>query len=233
MSQSQPGSQPDSPPDSGPPPLDRWEAAYLRFETPEQEIRKFEKRLLRFGARAWPRDLRIVELCCGRGNGLRALERLGFTHVEGVDRSAALLARYQGPARLVEADCRALPFESASRDLVVIHGGLHHLPQIPLDLVRTLDEARRVLRAQGRIALVEPWQTPFLRLVHAVSLRPSLARWWDKLDAFATMTRYEAETYFAWLAAPEAIRAALAERFEPLVCDARWGKLRFLGRARG
>jgi hypothetical protein len=54
------------------PPPDPWEAAYLRFETPEQEIRKFEKRLLRLGAGAWPRDLRIVELFCGRGNGLRA-----------------------------------------------------------------------------------------------------------------------------------------------------------------
>jgi SAM-dependent methyltransferase len=214
------------------PPLDPWEAAYLRFETPAQEIRKFEQRLLRLGAREWPRDLHVVELFCGRGNGLRALERLGFRHVEGVDRSAALLARYQGPARLVEADCRALPFESASRDLIVIHGGLHHLPQLHEDLARTLDEARRVLRATGRIALVEPWETPFLRFVHAVSLRPWIARCWDKLDAFATMTRYEAETYFAWLAAPEPIRAALAERFEPLVCDVRWGKLHFLGRRR-
>ena len=214
------------------PELDPWEAAYLRFETPEQEIRKFEKRLLRLGARAWPRDLRVVELFCGRGNGLRALERLGFRHVEGVDRSAALLARYQGPARLVEADCRALPFASGSRDLIVIHGGLHHLPQLSEDLARTLDEARRVLRAEGRIALVEPWQTLFLRFVHAVSLRPWIARWWDKLDAFAAMTRYEADTYFAWLAAPERIRAALQERFEPLVCDESWGKLSFLGRRR-
>lgn len=214
------------------PEVDPWEAAYLRFETPEQEIRKFEQRLVALGANDWPRDLRIVELFCGRGNGLRALERLGFTQVEGVDRSAALLARYAGPAQLHEADCRALPFESASRDLVVVHGGLHHLPQIPEDLARTLDEARRVLRPGGRIALVEPWDTPFLRLVHAVSLRPWIARWWDKLDAFATMTRYEADTYFAWLAKPDAVRATLRERFEPLVHKESWGKIAFLGRVR-
>jgi len=213
------------------PELDPWEAAYLRFETPEQEIRKFERRLLRLGARAWPRELRIVELFCGRGNGLRALERLGFTQLEGVDRSAALLAHYTGPARIHEADCRALPFESASRDLIVVHGGLHHLPRIPEDLVRTLDEARRVLRPDGRIAVVEPWDTPFLRLVHAVSLRPWIAHWSEKLDAFATMTRCEADTYFAWLAKPDAIRAALRERFEPLVHEEKWGKLCFLGRA--
>ncbi len=214
------------------PEVDPWEAAYLRFETPEQEIRKFERRLLRLGARAWPRELRIVELFCGRGNGLRALERLGFTRAEGVDRSAALLARYTGAAQLHLADCRALPFESASRDLIVVHGGLHHLPRIPEDLERTLDEVRRVLVAGGRVLLVEPWDTPFLRLVHAISLRPWIARWWDKLDAFATMTRYEADTYFAWLAKPDAIRAALHERFEALVHEESWGKIAFLGSVR-
>ena len=50
-----------------------WEEAYLRFETPDQEIRKFHKRLVALGAGDWPRDSRIVELLCGRGSGLRAL----------------------------------------------------------------------------------------------------------------------------------------------------------------
>src|SRR5438132_7278717 len=51
---------------------DPWEAAYLRFETPEQEIQKFIARLNRLGAPQWPRDSEIVELFCGRGNGLIA-----------------------------------------------------------------------------------------------------------------------------------------------------------------
>ena len=68
-------------------PADPWEAAYLRFETPEQEIRKFVKRLRALGVSKWPRDNEIVELFCGRGNGLRALQSLGFTRVEGVDLS--------------------------------------------------------------------------------------------------------------------------------------------------
>ena len=39
-----------------------WEAAYLRFETPEEEIAKFTRRLLQLGARQWPRDAAVVEL---------------------------------------------------------------------------------------------------------------------------------------------------------------------------
>src|SRR5256885_9486685 len=58
---------------------DPWEAAYLRFETPEQEIRKFISRLQRLGAQRWPREAQIVELFCGRGNGLKAFVLLRFT----------------------------------------------------------------------------------------------------------------------------------------------------------
>ena len=61
---------------------DPWESAYLRFETPEEEIGKFIGRLNRLGAAQWPRGTEIVELFCGRGNGLIALERLGFTRLK-------------------------------------------------------------------------------------------------------------------------------------------------------
>jgi hypothetical protein len=62
-----------------------WEAAYLRFETPEQEVRKFRNRLPRLGSSRWPRDAKVVELFCGRGSGLLALRTLGFEDIEGID----------------------------------------------------------------------------------------------------------------------------------------------------
>src|SRR4051812_8770692 len=40
----------------------RWEEAYERFETPEEEIAKFKERLLKVGARNWDKTLRVVEL---------------------------------------------------------------------------------------------------------------------------------------------------------------------------
>src|SRR5579872_2389451 len=51
--------------------VDPWEAAYLRFETPEQEIQKFIGRLETLGVAEWSRQARIVELFCGRGGGLQ------------------------------------------------------------------------------------------------------------------------------------------------------------------
>ena len=98
--------------------------------------------------------------------GLHALTRLGFHHVEGVDLSSSLALRYAGPARIHVADCRRLPFVDSSKDIVVVQGGLHHLQELPADLRQTLAEAHRVLRDGGLFLTVEPWSTPFLRFVH-------------------------------------------------------------------
>ena len=100
-----------------------WEDAYKRFESPEEEISKFIKRLHLLGLENRPRDIRVAELFCGRGGGLTALKRLGFTHLEGVDLSETLLLQNQTGATLHLADCRDLPFEDASLDAVIIHGG--------------------------------------------------------------------------------------------------------------
>jgi len=62
-------------------PDDPWEDAYLRFETPEQEVRKFIGRLKFMDAMKWRRNAKIVELFCGRGSGLRALHQLGRHHL--------------------------------------------------------------------------------------------------------------------------------------------------------
>src|SRR5213592_130182 len=83
-----------------------WEEAYARFETPAKETEKFIRRLQAFGVHRWEKNVSVVELFCGRGGGLDAWQRLGFTHLEGVDISASLLNRYAGNAQLYLGDCR-------------------------------------------------------------------------------------------------------------------------------
>lgn len=207
---------------------DVWESAYRRFESPAEEIAKFLDRLHWFGADLWDSDLEVVELFCGRGNALVAWQKLGFTRVEGVDLSASLLAEYRGPAHCYVADCRSLPFDDASRDVVAVQGGLHHLQNLATDLPQVLDQALRVLRPGGRLLIVEPWNTPFLRAVHAVAANRVARRAWGKLDAFQQLYEHERLTYDQWLAAPQQILAMLGDRFQLERVTPRWGKLYLL-----
>ena len=208
----------------------RWEEAFLRFETPEQERRKFGGRLRSLGADSWPRDSEIVDLFCGRGQNLVVLESMGFTRLEGVDLSANLLGRYKGPARMIQADCRELPLPDASRDVVVIQGGLHHLPGFPQDLEKVLDSILRILRPDGRLVLIEPWDTPFLRFVLFCSGIPLARGLWRPLDAFHVMVEEETPLYQKWLGSPGVILERLNARFRTEMMDIGWGRIAFVGR---
>jgi len=205
-----------------------WEKAYLAFETRDEARRKILGRLRSFGAEAWDRDAPIVEIFCGSGYGLDALVEMGFTNVEGMDLSATLVERYQGPAHCLVGDCRNLPFETGSRQTIIVHGGLHHLETLE-DVDQVLSEVSRALAPGGHFCAVEPWSTPFLRLVLRASRNPLLRRAWAKLDAFQTMVEHEQETYDRWLADPTRIEAQLRAHFQPIVFRPRWGSLVFVG----
>lgn len=210
-----------------------WEEAYLRFETPEQEIRKFIARLESIGQRDWRRDAQIVEIFCGRGNGLKALERLGFSNLEGADLSSRLVGEYKGIGKTHVADCRQLPFPDNSRDVVIVQGGLHHLLKLPEDLDQTLAEVRRVLRLEtGTFVAVEPWLTPFLQIVHFISEKKLMRRFSGKINAFATMVENEIETYEQWLNRPQEVLDLFEKHFVAVHSHKKLGKFTFVGKPR-
>ena len=208
-----------------------WELAYQRFETPEQELRKLIRRLRSLGVDRWNREASVLEICSGRGTGLVAWQRLGFRNVKGVDLSPALVCASELRQFCVVGDARCLPIRTASRDIAKIEGGLHHLPHLD-DVETALAEIHRVLKPDGRVIIIEPSLTPFLRVVHFVSER-SLARAMSRrLDAFAAMTDEERPTYERWLARGEPGFEALTARFERILLRRRWGKVMFVGRPR-
>ena len=208
----------------------KWERAYQAFETPDEGLAKFLSRLREVGADGWDRSSRVLEVCSGRGTGLRAWSALGFTDLIGVDYSRALVATHEGPGRCVLGDVRAIPLKSGSCDIVAVQGGLHHLFSFS-DVDCALAEMCRVLSPQGRVVIIEPWLTAFLRAVHAVSAQPLARRLWPKLDAFETMREEERETYERWLGAPDEILAIIRRHVVPQLLRCRWGKLVLVGTA--
>jgi demethylmenaquinone methyltransferase/2-methoxy-6-polyprenyl-1,4-benzoquinol methylase len=110
---------------------------------------------------------RVLDACCGTGDLAIAAKEAGGD-VTGLDFSPRMLERARvksGEIEWVQGDLLALPFEEAAFDAATVGFGVRNLD----DLERGLAEFRRVLRPDGRLAILEITQprgalAPFYRL---------------------------------------------------------------------
>ncbi len=103
-------------------------------------------------------DARVLDLCCGTGDVLLALEDRRKAQVFGSDFCHPMLveARRKIAARhfrstLFEADALALPLADESLDLITIAFGFRNLANYG----NGLKELRRVLKPEGAVAILE------------------------------------------------------------------------------
>jgi demethylmenaquinone methyltransferase/2-methoxy-6-polyprenyl-1,4-benzoquinol methylase len=108
-------------------------------------------------------DSRVLDLACGTGDMLMALETEAKRRLIGSDfchpmleGAAAKLSRANMASVLVEADGLALPLGDASLDLITIGFGYRNFANYRAGL----NEMRRVLRPGGALAILEFTQPP-------------------------------------------------------------------------
>jgi demethylmenaquinone methyltransferase/2-methoxy-6-polyprenyl-1,4-benzoquinol methylase len=97
---------------------------------------------------------RVLDACCGTGDLAVAAHAAGAGRVLGVDFSEPMLERARRKAPQLEwvrGDVLALPFEDGSFDAAVVGFGIRNVE----DLEAALRELRRVLRAGGRLGILE------------------------------------------------------------------------------
>jgi ubiquinone/menaquinone biosynthesis C-methylase UbiE len=93
---------------------------------------------------------RLADIGGGTGNYALALKASGYEPVV-IDRSAEMLAHAAAKGlETVTADAQRLPFQAASFDAAMLVSMLHHVERRS----QALSEARRVLRARGRLAVM-------------------------------------------------------------------------------
>ena len=97
-----------------------------------------------------PRGALVADLACGTGQFCRVLRRAGYRTI-GVDSAAGMLARARGADEFVRADILDLPFAPASVDGATSGFALRNV----VDIARCAAEMARVIRAGGRIAVLD------------------------------------------------------------------------------
>ena len=114
----------------------------------------------------------VLDLACGTGVVARvAAERLGTATIEGVDVNPAMIevarsVEASSPISWHRASAEALPFPDRAYDAVLCQMGL----QFFSDKLLALIEARRVLRARGRLVATVPSPIPPLFTILAEQL---------------------------------------------------------------
>ena len=115
---------------------------------------------------------RVLDACCGTGDlAITALSRT--REVVGLDFAERMLDRARAKSSEVEwmqGDVLALPFEDSSFDAVTVGFGIRNVD----DLDAGLRELRRVLRAGGRVGILEI-TTP------RGALAPFYRLWFDRI----------------------------------------------------
>ena len=75
------------------------------------------------------------------------------------------------------ADARCLPFKNRSLNTIVMTDVLHHIPDVEM----FFRESRRVLRVNGKIIMIEPWNNLWAKFIytnfHHESFDVSTAKW--------------------------------------------------------
>lgn len=112
-----------------------------------------------------PSGSHVLDLACGTGDLVADLQRAGHRAI-GADLSHGMLAHATVEAPLVQADGLRLPLPDASIDGMTCGFALRNV----VDLGACLREMGRVVRAGGRIGLLEVAQpsNPLLRFGHGI-----------------------------------------------------------------
>lgn len=138
-------------------------ATYVQFQTEkwashEITVPKWEQGQQRYLHATFfdlPRDVRIVDIACGDGVGLRHFKQMGFTDVVGVELNQSKLAMAgQSGYPVVACDMHDLAcFEDGAFDIVYSSHSLEHAYQP----AKVLAEFRRILQPQGALFVVLPY----------------------------------------------------------------------------
>ena len=129
---------------------------------------------------------RVLDACCGTGD-LALAARAAGGEVVGVDFSERMLERARRKSAAiewVEGDLLALPFGDATFDAATVGFGVRNVEDLPL----AFRELRRVLRATGRLGVLEITRPTGLA-------RPFFRLWFDVLVPIAGRVLPGGEAY--------------------------------------
>lgn len=169
---------------------EQWHHAFKSETLKNRRRDTYLNKLQRLGYQSWPKDAMILDLCCGSGELLSILRSEGFTNLHGIDITIDSTLAKQQWAKITSGSSSQLSYQNHFFDVVVCFHSLHHLGGIA-GISATLNEVARVLKPAGRLALVDFYASPWLKLILELFRRDYLAWISNGLKNFSILIKEE------------------------------------------
>jgi ubiquinone/menaquinone biosynthesis C-methylase UbiE len=106
----------------------------------------------------------VLDIACGNGRFLNMLAKKHTFNGFGSDISEKMIEqakKYNPSMTFAVGRCEKLPFETAMFDVVTVCAAYHHFPEV----IGFANEARRLLKENGRLYIAEIYQPAFIRAI--------------------------------------------------------------------
>ena len=140
-----------------------WQEAYHSGALKKRRETTYARKLHRLGLGTPAPNARTLDIACGSGEALTTLAANGFTRLHGLDLDAPST---DGPEPFYRTlgDGGNLPFAATTFDQVLCLHALHHFRSLE-HIAHLLGEARRVLKPDGALLLIDHFDSFYLRAI--------------------------------------------------------------------
>ncbi|MBI2504346.1 MAG: class I SAM-dependent methyltransferase [Candidatus Latescibacteria bacterium] len=173
-----------------------WLAAYHSEQLQRRRRSTYGRKLRRLGLMENAAGLSTLDIACGSGEALTLLADQG-ARLFGIDLYAPR-GPLAEPFHRTVGDGTRLPFRDATFDRVLCMHSLHHFRSFA-GIESLLREARRVLKGQGALFLLDHFDSFYLQLIFR-TLEASCLDFLPAAKSFGAQLREERDIIFWWLA---------------------------------
>ena len=164
---------------------DLWHRTYASEEEVRRRSQAFPRKFGLIGIDRAPRDIAVLDMCCGHGEALNCLYEIGFRNLSGVDLEVEEKLLADSRLRVRVGNAFHTEYPAASFDWVLNIHSMHHFASLE-GVQKFLDESFRLLKPGGRLSIIDFPASPQILLAFWFFrqdwfLRTRYLKWFGKL----------------------------------------------------
>jgi len=148
----------------------KWHSVYASDALSRRRKKTHLIKLRKVGLFDQPRTARILDVACGEGEMLDLMGEGGFSNLTGLDPFEPSKSK-EKKWHFVQGNSGKLPFEAGVFDIILCAHSLHHFSGVD-EIQQFLNETERVLSPEGRLYLIDHYDSLQIRLAHFILMLP-------------------------------------------------------------